>query len=77
MKRTDKALLYKGLNTMVICLLCSFAGPSLLYVAFGNPSKPLYWPLMLLGCGICITAIVLGFRGLRHIGDSMFKQNQS
>jgi hypothetical protein len=30
-----------------------------------------------LGCGICITAIVLGFRGLRHIGDSMFKQNQS
>jgi hypothetical protein len=73
--RTDKTLLYKGLNTMAICLLCCFTGPSLLYVAFGNPTKPLYYPMIIVGCIVCLAAIIIGFKGIKQIGDSMFKRN--
>ncbi len=72
-KRTNKSLLIKGINTMAICLVSSFLGPTLLYIAFGNPEKSLYWPLIILGILICIAAITLGFKGLKHIGDSLFK----
>ena len=73
--KTDKEVLRKGVKYLIITVLMMFAGPSLLYVAFSNPDKPLYIPLLILSLLICAGAIYMGFKGIRTIMDSMFKSN--
>ncbi|MBT8257946.1 MAG: hypothetical protein KJO49_05710 [Bacteroidia bacterium] len=73
--KTDKEVLRKGLKYLAITVLMMFAGPSLLYVAFSNPEKPLYIPLLIVSLLICAGAIIMGFKGIRTIMDSMFKSN--
>jgi hypothetical protein len=72
--RTNKDLLYKGLNKMVLSLFCMFVGPSLLYVAFSDPEKSLYYPILILGIFISILAIYFAFKGIMTILDSIFKK---
>ena len=72
--RTDRNVLVKGLKTMAISLGLMFLGPTFIYLAFSNPGKPLYYPLLMLGIIGCICAIFFGFKGLNTIMDSMFKK---
>ena len=72
-KHTDKELLVKGIKTMGLTLVLMFLGPTLLYIAFSNSDKPLYIPILIGGFIICILAIYFGFKGLKIIMDSMFK----
>jgi len=72
--KTDKDILVKGLKILGIALACLFTGPILVHIALINKDKPLYIPLLLLGCLICITAIIAIFKGLNTIMDSMFKK---
>ena len=74
-KQTDKELLVKGIKKMAISLLCMFLGPTLLYVAFSNQEKPLYIPILIGGIIICIAAVIIAFKGLKTILDSMFNSN--
>ncbi|WP_053992563.1 DUF6095 family protein [Mangrovimonas sp. TPBH4] len=75
-KRTNKTILIKGIKTMALSLICMFAGPTLLYIAFSNTEKPLYIPILLAALFICGLAIYFAFKGLKTIMDSMFqKQN--
>lgn len=71
-KRTNKPLLTKGLKTMGLTLLALFVGPFLLHAGLSNPDKPLHIPLVIVGIGVCGTAIYLGFRGIKIIMDSIF-----
>lgn len=73
-KRTDKDILYKGLNKMGLSLIFMFIGPSLLYIAFSNTHKSMYYFILLLGGIVSILAIYLAFKGLMTIMDSMFKK---
>lgn len=72
-KRTDRDVLVIGLKTMGIALVLMFLGPSLLYVGFSNPDKPLYIPILIVASILCILAIYFAFKGLKTIMDSMFK----
>ena len=72
-KKTDRSLLVKGLKTMGLTLLALFIGPFLLHAGLSNPDKPLFVPLVIGGIGVCVTAIYLGFRGIKIIMDSIFK----
>jgi hypothetical protein len=72
--RTNKDMLYKGLNTMGLSLICMFVGPTLLYIAFSDKEKPLYYLILILGLLICSLAIFFGFRGIKTILNSMFKK---
>jgi len=72
--KTDRDLLAKGLKTMVVTVALMFLGPILLYIAFGNPEKPLYYPLLIAGIVCCICAIYFAFKGINTIMDSMFKK---
>ncbi|MGM5471005.1 DUF6095 family protein [Flavobacteriaceae bacterium LMO-SS05] len=72
--RTDKDMLYKGLNKMALSLICMFVGPTLLYIAFSNQQKSLYYLILILGGVISILAIYFAFKGLMIIMDSMFKK---
>lgn len=71
---TDKDVLVKGLKTMLMTLALMFLGPILIYIAFSNEQKPLYYPLLISGVVSCICAIYFGFKGLNTIMDSMFKK---
>lgn len=71
-KRTDKELLGKGIKLMFGSLLCMFAGPVVIHSAFKNQDKPLYIPVLIVGLTIAAFAIILAFRGIRRIMNSMF-----
>jgi len=73
-ERTDKNLLYKGINKMALSLICMFIGPILIYIAFSNPEKSMYYPILILGCVVAILAIYFVFKGIMTILDSMFKK---
>lgn len=72
--RTDKNMLYKGLNKMGLSLICMFAGPTLLYFAFSNTQKSMYYLILVLGGIISILAIYFAYKGIMTIMDSMFKK---
>ena len=72
-KRTNKAVLIKGLKTMGVTLLALFLGPFLLHAGLSNPDKLLYLPLVIMGLLVCGAAIYLGFKGIKIIMDSIFK----
>ena len=71
---TDKELLGKGLKYMGIALILMFAGPTLLYVVFGDRESSTYIPLLIIGILLCIGAIIISFKGIQTIMDSMFKK---
>ena len=72
-KNTDRSLLVKGLKIMGLTLFTLFTGPFLLHTGLSNPEKTLFVPLVVGGIGVCVTAIYLGFRGIKIIMDSIFK----
>ncbi|MDB9961528.1 DUF6095 family protein [Oceanihabitans sp.] len=72
--RTNKDVLVKGLKTMGISLALMFLGPTLIYIAFSNPEKTLYYPLLIAGIIGGLGAIYFAFRGINTIMDSMFKK---
>ncbi|MBU3822535.1 hypothetical protein KO566_10715 [Flavobacteriaceae bacterium XHP0103] len=61
---------------MIFSLLSLFMGPIFLSVAFSNKEKPLYIPLLIVGCLISGFAVFLLFRGIKIIMNSMFKKNK-
>lgn len=73
--KTDKELLTKGLKTMILTAFLMFVGPSLIYIALSNKDKSTYIILLVIAIIICLSAIYLGFKGLKTIMDSMFKKN--
>jgi len=74
-KHTDKQLLSKGIQQMLLTVFLMFSGPTLLYIALSNKEKPLYIPLLILALLICAFAIYTGFKGIQIIMNSMFKKN--
>ena len=59
---------------MGLSLLCMFIGPTLLYIAFSNMEKSMYYPILTLGGVVCILAIFFAFKGIMTIMNSMFKK---
>ena len=72
--KTNKQVLLKGIKTLVFALLSLFMGPVLLSFAFSKPDDKLYYPLLIVGCAISALAVVMLFKGIRTIMDSMFKK---
>ena len=71
---TDKPMLYKGIKIMIFALLSLFMGPTFMHFALSNKEKPLYIPLLVVGCLICAMAVILIFRGINTIMNSIFKK---
>ena len=72
-KRTDKALLVKGLKILLGTVFLMFTGPTLTYIALSNQSKLLFIPLLIIGIVCCLLAIYFMFKGIMTIVDSLFK----
>ena len=71
-KRTDKALLVKGLKILLGTVFLMFTGPTLTYIALSNQSKLLFIPLLIIGIVCCLLAIYFMFKGIMTIVDSLF-----
>ena len=72
MKRTDKALLTKGIKSFLITALVMFAAPILLYQAFKNQDNILFWPVLIIGLLLSALAIYLGFRSVNIVIEAVF-----
>jgi len=72
--KTNKELLSKGIKYMGIALVLMFSGPTLLYTVMGNQESSTYIPLLIIGIIICIAAIIISFKGINTIMDSIFKK---
>lgn len=72
--RTDKKVLLKGIKTLVFAVLSLFMGPILLSFAFSKPDDKLYIPLLVIGCAISAMAVIMLFKGIKTIMNSMFKK---
>ncbi|MFH6770216.1 DUF6095 family protein [Gaetbulibacter aquiaggeris] len=73
--KTDRPLLFKGIKIMFFSLLAIFMAPIMLSIAFNNKEKPLYIPILIVGCLIAILAIYLIFKGINTIMNSIFNKN--
>ena len=74
-KRTNKPQLVKGLETMGLTLICLFLGPILLHAGLSNNDKPLHFPLVVIGFGVCGAAVYFGFKGINRIMNALFDKN--
>lgn len=72
--RTNKKILFKGIKTLVFAVLSLFMGPILLSFAFSKPNDKLYIPLLVMGCAISAMAVIMLFKGIKTIMNSMFKK---
>lgn len=70
--RTDKRKLKKGVQFLAITLLLMFAGPVVIHSSLKNREHFLYYPVLAIGLLLCITAVVLGFRGISAIIKALF-----
>ncbi|TXE07634.1 hypothetical protein ES711_09300 [Gelidibacter salicanalis] len=71
-KKTNRNLLYKGVQNMGICLFLMFVGPTILYLAFSNQDKATYILVLSIGILLSLGAIFFLFRGIYIIMKSLF-----
>lgn len=73
---TNKDLLAKGIKYLFGGLPLMFIGPSVMYNAFMNKQNDWHYLVLILGCLICISSVVLAFIGLNTIVKSLFDGNK-
>jgi len=74
MKDTNKDTLAKGVKFMAGAIPLIFIGPSIIFSAFNNQDKPLYWPVLIGGILLSMTAIYLIFKGIWTIVKALFDE---
>ena len=72
--KTDRTIIFKCIKTLIFALLSLLMGPIMLSIAFSNKEKPLYIPILIIGCLISAMAVYLIFKGINTIMNSMFKK---
>lgn len=70
--KADKTKIYKGLQKVFIAIPLMFVGPIIIYSSFKNQEHFLYYPVLILGCLICLFSMWLFFIGLRTLVSGLF-----
>ena len=70
--KTDKALLVKGLKFIAYTIALMFTAPVVIFQAFKNQEHAWYWPVLVLGIVLAITAIAFGFYSIKVLMDALF-----
>ena len=70
--RTDKDVLIKGVKRLAYTVMLMFLAPLVIWQAFKNEGHPFYWPVLVVGICIAIAAVMMGFKGISTIMDSLF-----
>jgi len=70
--KADKNRIYKGLQKIFIAIPLMFVGPIIIYSSFKNQEHFLYYPVLILGCLMCLFSMYLFFMGLRTLVSGLF-----
>lgn len=73
---TDKDLLVKGLKKVGVTIALMFTAPVVLYEAFKNQGHPYFWPVLIVGFLLAVTAIAFGFYSIKVIMDAIFSKKK-
>lgn len=71
-KGTDKKKLVRGIKFLALAIPLAFAGPSVIYSAFGNRDKPMYIPVLILGFLLSLGAGYFIMRGIKTMMRAIF-----
>ncbi|MBA5794077.1 hypothetical protein H1R17_00735 [Flavobacterium sp. xlx-214] len=71
-KETDKSKIYKGLQKIFFAIPLMFVGPIIINSSFKNPEHFLYYPVLIVGCLVCLFSMYLFFIGLRTLVSGLF-----
>ncbi|SDE67125.1 hypothetical protein SAMN05421636_106319 [Pricia antarctica] len=74
--KTDKDLLVKGLKYIAYTIALMFSAPVVIYQAFKNEEHAWYWPVLIVGLILGVSAIAMGFYGIKVILDSLFGKKE-
>ena len=69
---SKKESLNRGVVFVASAVPFLFIGPTVIHFAFINQQQPLYWAMLILGLAICIGGVILAFKGLLKITNSLF-----
>jgi hypothetical protein len=69
---TDKKILNKGFVFVLGSLPLMFLGPAVIHFAFINKQQPLHWLILAVGIIMCVSGVILVFRGLYKVVNSLF-----
>ncbi len=67
-------MLVKGVKFLLYTVALMFTAPVVLFQAFKNQEHPWYWPVLITGLILAITAISMGFYSIKLIVDSLFNK---
>ena len=70
---TNKQTLNRGIMFMACALPLMFIGPAVIHFAFINKMQSTYLLILAVGIIMCIGGVVLAFKGLLKIMNSLFK----
>lgn len=70
--KADKTKIYKGLQKVFIAIPLMFVGPIIINSSFKNQEHFLYYPVLILGCLICLFSMYLFFIGLKTLVSGLF-----
>ena len=68
---TDKDILNKGIKYLLFALPLIFTGPVIIYNAFMNSQTNWHYLVLAVGIIFCFSAVVLMFKGISTIVNSM------
>jgi len=71
-EQINKIKIYKGLQRIFIAIFLMFIGPVIINSSFKNQEHFLYYPVLVLGCLICLSAMYLFFIGLKKMVSGIF-----
>ena len=71
-EQTNKIKIYKGLQRVFIAIFLMFIGTVIINSSFKNQEHFMYYPVLALGCIICLGAMFLFFIGLRKLVSGIF-----
>ncbi|RWX00487.1 DUF6095 family protein [Flavobacterium cerinum] len=73
---TDKKILAKGIRYLSGALPLFFIGPVVIHSSFKNEKHFLFIPVLGIGIVLCILAMLLMFKGLKTIMNSLFDKEK-
>ncbi|MBB1149373.1 MULTISPECIES: DUF6095 family protein [unclassified Myroides] len=68
----NRKVLQKGVKYLAITLPLLFLGPIVIHSSLKNQGHPFFIPIFGLGCIMCLSAMLLLFKGINTIMKSLF-----
>ncbi len=73
---SQKTIISTALKRIIIAFPLLFIGPVIIHSAFKNQLHPFYIPVLIIGCIVCLSAVLLLFFGIKRLVGDLFDNDQ-